>query len=74
MKKRPAQDKDAGEKFDLVKTFRDLHHKVFPIMRYLGPYCAFDAVLVIKLVRLGKTFMTKVNISYRNLKLPRSVY
>ncbi|KAJ8298480.1 hypothetical protein KUTeg_025011 [Tegillarca granosa] len=59
MKKRPVQDKDVSEKFDLVKTFRDLHYKVFPIMRYLGPYCAFDAVLVIKLVRLGKTFMTK---------------
>jgi len=29
-------------------------------MRYLGPYAACDPVLMVKIIRLGKNYMTKV--------------
>ena len=49
------------DKVPQVNTFRDLHTHVFSVIRYLGPYTAYDPLLIAKIIRLGKTFMIKVN-------------
>ena len=48
------------DKVPQVNTFRDLHTHVFSVIRYLGPYTAYDPLLIAKIIRLGKTFMIKV--------------
>ena len=45
-----------------VTSYRALHTEVFPIMRYIGPYTSCDPVLLVKIIRLGKCFMTKVQL------------
>ncbi|XP_052077849.1 THO complex subunit 2-like isoform X3 [Mytilus californianus] len=47
------------KKVPQVNSYRELHLQVFSILRYLGPYTAYDPVLIAKIIRLGKTFMSK---------------
>ncbi|VDI35716.1 THO complex subunit 2 [Mytilus galloprovincialis] len=47
------------KKVPQVTSYRELHLQVFSILRYLGPYTAYDPVLISKIIRLGKTFMSK---------------
>ncbi|KAL5011569.1 hypothetical protein ScPMuIL_010120 [Solemya velum] len=42
-----------------VRTFRELNDSVFPMFSYLGPYAACDPVLLIKFIRMGKSFFSK---------------
>ncbi|CAL1526810.1 unnamed protein product [Lymnaea stagnalis] len=40
-------------------TFQQLYHLAMPMLYYLGPYASKDPVLMVKIIRLTKTFMTK---------------
>ncbi|KAL4230734.1 THO complex subunit 2 [Mactra antiquata] len=53
--------KDLGNKVQLATTYRDVYTLVYPMVTYLGPYASCDPVLLAKIIRLGKTFMTKRN-------------
>lgn len=53
-------DKNLLRNIREVDSYRSLHSEVFPVMRYIGPYTSCDPVLLVKIIRLGKCFMTKV--------------
>lgn len=55
------------KKVPQVTSYRELHLQVFSILRYLGPYTAYDPVLISKIIRLGKTFMSKVRCYVLNI-------
>jgi len=46
-----------------ASSYREVNSLVFPMVAYLGPYIACDPILLVKLTRLGKHYMTKV-VSY----------
>nr|XP_034300331.1 THO complex subunit 2 [Crassostrea gigas] len=52
-------DKNLLRNIREVDSYRSLHSEVFPVMRYIGPYTSCDPVLLVKIIRLGKCFMTK---------------
>lgn len=65
MKSKYSSVQSLGTKVTQVSTFRDLHVNVLPILRYLGPYAAWDPILFVKLIRMGKVFMSKVGLGGR---------
>ena len=50
----------AGCNVEKAHTFKDVYTHVFPMVTYLGPYAHCDPVLIIKLIRIGKTYMKLV--------------
>ncbi|KAH9492652.1 THO complex subunit 2 [Bulinus truncatus] len=40
-------------------TYQQLYHLAMPMLYYLGPYASRDPVLMVKIMRLAKTFMSK---------------
>ena len=44
-----------------VSTFQELQSVVFPMVGYLGAHLSCDAVLLVKMVRLGRAFMQQVH-------------
>ncbi|BFZ15044.1 hypothetical protein BsWGS_18083 [Bradybaena similaris] len=45
--------------FVQAQTFKQLFQLAMPMMSYLGPYASRDPVLMVKITRLAKTFMSK---------------
>lgn len=56
-----SKPEDLGESVPRASTFAEMNSLVFPMVAYLGPYAACDPVLLVKLIRLGKTYMNKVS-------------
>ena len=50
----------AGCNVEKAYTFKDVYTHVYPMVTYLGPYAHCDPVLLIKLIRIGKTYMKMV--------------
>ena len=53
-----------GCNVEKATNFRDVYTLVFPMIAYLGPHAYCDPVLMIKLIRIGKTYLKLV----RNLE------
>lgn len=51
---------DLGGNVPRAITYAEMNTLVFPMVAYLGPYASCDPVLLVKLIRLGKTYMSKV--------------
>ena len=58
-RKRKCQDKSPADCAQ-AHTFHQVHQLAMPVLSVLGPYAFRDPVLMVKLVRLAKTFVTKV--------------
>jgi len=54
---------DLGGNVARATTYAEMNTLVFPMVGYLGPYASCDPVLLIKLIRLGKVFISKVRLS-----------
>ena len=50
----------AGCNVEKAYTFKDVYTLVYPMVTYLGLYAHCDPVLLIKLIRIGKTYMKMV--------------
>lgn len=51
---------ELGSGVQLARTYKEVYTLVFPMVTYLGPYAACDPVLIVRLIRLGRTYMSKV--------------
>ncbi|XP_012937232.1 THO complex subunit 2 [Aplysia californica] len=40
-------------------SFKEVFHSALPMLSYLGPHAASDPILMVKIIRLAKTFMNK---------------
>lgn len=56
LKKKATSNDDHLEK---VQSFLQLHSQIFPMMCYLGPHASYDVILLVKFIRIGKSFMLK---------------
>ena len=61
----------SGCNVEKAYTFKDVYTHVYPMVTYLGPYAHCDPVLLIKLIRIGKTYMKMVLYFYLYLKPTR---
>ncbi|KAI8799110.1 THO complex subunit 2, partial [Biomphalaria glabrata] len=43
----------------LAYTYHQLYHLAMPMLYYLGPYASRDPILMVKIMRLAKAFMSK---------------
>ncbi|KAL3879965.1 hypothetical protein ACJMK2_032241 [Sinanodonta woodiana] len=53
------EQNNTGASIERVSNFRELYHRIIPMAMYLGPYTFCDPILLVKFIRLGKSFMTK---------------
>ncbi|KAK3741029.1 hypothetical protein RRG08_005719 [Elysia crispata] len=57
-KKRKCQEKSYND-CDQAQTFQEVYQLAMPVLSVLGPYASRDPVLMVKVIRLAKTFMAK---------------
>lgn len=60
---------DLGGTVPRATTYGEMNSLVFCMVSYLGPYASCDPVLLVKLIRLGKQYMTKVITLHVKLKM-----
>ena len=66
-KQRPIPPKRPG--VEVCHTFADLNRIAFPMVLYLGPHVANDIALLVKLIRVGRTYIVKVLVNVKFLNL-----
>ncbi|XP_029643856.1 THO complex subunit 2 [Octopus sinensis] len=53
------KSKDKIQNLERAGSFLKLHEDVFPMLTYLGPHASYDVILLVKFIRIGKSFMIK---------------